>query len=178
MPARRPVSARPNPGRPGLAWRGVLAATAALLALGPAVAEPAPASLSPPVSPACVSSPFGPRILAGRPKAGIFHSGIDLPAPAGAAVRAVADGQVMAVRRRGAGGLFVLVRHNGFTAVYAHLGAVTPSVAEGRRNITAGEKLGVVGRTGVSYGAHIYFEMKIGEVPVDPAAYLGVAPCP
>jgi murein DD-endopeptidase MepM/ murein hydrolase activator NlpD len=124
-----------------------------------------------------VSSPFGPRILAGRPKAGLFHPGIDLPAPAGAPVRAVADGHVLAVRRRGPGGLFVLVRHDGFTALYAHLGAVTPSLAEGRRRITAGEKLGVVGRTGVSYGAHIYFQMEIGGEPVDPAPYLGVAPC-
>jgi len=123
-----------------------------------------------------VSSPFGPRILAGRPKAGLFHPGIDLPAPAGAAVRAVADGQVMAVRRRGAGGLFVLVRHAGFTALYAHLGAIAPSLAEGRRKIAAGEKLGVVGRTGVSYGAHVYFQMEIGGEPVDPAPYLGVAP--
>jgi len=169
MPAPRPESARCI----------AFAATAVLFALGfpPAIAEPAPASLSPPVSPACVSSPFGPRILAGRPKAGLFHPGIDLPAPAGAPVHAVADGQVLAVRRRGSAGLFVLARHDGFTALYAHLGAVTPSLAEGRKKIAAGEKLGVVGRTGVSYGAHIYFQMEIGGERVDPAPYLGVAPC-
>ena len=45
-----------------------------------------------PVSPACVSSPFGPRVLPGRPKAGTYHYGIDLPAPAGAVVRPAAAG--------------------------------------------------------------------------------------
>ena len=176
MPAPRPKRARHySPGRFAFAASLLLPSLAAMSRS--ATAEPAPASLSPPVSPACVSSPFGPRILADRPKAGVFHSGIDLPAPAGATVRAVADGQVVAVRRRGAGGLFVLVRHDGFTGLYAHLGTVTQSLAEGRRKIAAGEKLGVVGRTGLSYGAHVYFQMEIGGQPVDPAPYLGVAPC-
>lgn len=133
--------------------------------------------LPPPVSPACISSPFGPRVLAGLPKAGTFHPGIDLPAPPGAAVRAVADGQVIAVRRRGAGGLYVMVRHAGFDALYAHLGSLTPPFAEGKRTVTVGEKLGVVGRTGVSYGAHLYFQMEIKGERVDPAPYLGLQRC-
>lgn len=143
----------------------------------PGNATSAPLTLLPPVSPACISSPFGPRILPGLPKAGVFHPGIDLPAPAGAAVRAVAAGQVIAIRRRGAGGLFVLVRHAGFDALYAHLGAVTPALASGKRVLEAGEKLGVVGRTGVSYGAHLYFQMEIGGQRVDPAPHLGIGRC-
>lgn len=134
-------------------------------------------TLPPPVSPACISSPFGPRVLAGLPKAGTFHPGIDLPAPAGAAVRAVADGQVIAVRRRGAGGLYVMVRHAGFDALYAHLGSLTPPFAEGKRAVAVGEKLGVVGRSGVSYGAHLYFQMEIKGERVDPAPYLGLRRC-
>jgi len=138
---------------------------------------PLPTRLEPPVSPACVSSPFGPRILPGRPKAGTFHPGIDLAAPAGTPVRAVADGWVMAVRRRGAGGLYVLVRHAGFDALYAHLGSVAPAIAEGKRHVATGEKLGVVGRTGVSYGAHLYFQMEIDGTHRDPAPYLDLPPC-
>jgi len=141
------------------------------------VESPPPAGLRPPVSPACISSPFGPRILPGLPKAGTFHPGIDLPAPAGGAVRAVADGQVMAVRRRGAGGLFIVIRHAGFDALYGHLGTLAPAFAEGKRAVAAGEKLGVVGRTGVSYGAHLYFQMEINGARVDPAPYLGLHPC-
>lgn len=81
-------------------------ACAAWIAAPCSGADAQPAATPPllaPVTPACISSPFGPRILPGLPKAGTFHPGIDLPAPAGAPVRAVADGQVIAVRRRGAG---------------------------------------------------------------------------
>lgn len=155
-----------------VAWIGAMPAW-----VQPAWAQPAPGTLLPPVSPTCVTSPFGPRILAGRPKAGNFHPGIDLRAPPGAAIRAVAAGQVLAIRRRGAGGLFVKVRHEGFDAVYAHLGSVTPALAEGKRMLAAGEKIGVVGRTGVSYGAHLYFQVDVNGQPTDPAPLLGISSC-
>lgn len=131
-----------------------------------------------PVSPACVSSPFGPRVLPGKPLAGTYHYGIDLPAPAGAPVRAIAAGEVITLHRRGAGGLEVVLRHpGGFTTMYAHLGSVTPALAEGKRQVAAGETLGVVGRTGVSYGTHVYFELRVNGERVDPAPYLAVARC-
>lgn len=155
---------------------------ALMAAIPPAGAQPAPGSLLPPVSPACVSSPFGPRILPGKPKAGTYHWGIDLPAPVGAPVRAVAAGQVVSIHKRGPGGLEVVVQHGdpragGFLALYAHLGSVTPALAEGRRNVAAGEKLGVVGRTGVSYGAHVYFEVRVGTERIDPAPLISVVHC-
>jgi murein DD-endopeptidase MepM/ murein hydrolase activator NlpD len=130
-----------------------------------------------PMTPACVSSPFGPRVLPGRPLAGTYHYGIDLPAVAGAPVRAVAAGEVMSIHRRGAGGLEVVLRHANFITLYAHLGAVTPGLAEGKRQIAAGEQVGVVGRTGVSYGTHLYFELRVQGERVDPAPYLHVARC-
>jgi hypothetical protein len=45
----------------------------------------------------CISSGFGPRILADRPQAGTFHNGVDLPAPEGTPVRAVAAGSCCAL---------------------------------------------------------------------------------
>lgn len=132
-----------------------------------------------PVSPACVSSPFGPRILPGKPLAGTYHYGIDLPAPAGAPVRAVAAGEVVTLHRRGAGGLEVVLHHpGGFNTLYAHLGSVMPALAEGKRQVVAGEELGVVGRTGVSYGTHVYFELQVAGRRVDPAPYLHLQHCP
>lgn len=130
-----------------------------------------------PVSPTCISSPFGPRVLPGRPLAGTYHWGVDLAAPVGASVRAVAAGQVAAIRRLGAGGLFVVVRHAGFTTLYAHLGRVTPALAQGRTEIGVGQVLGVIGRTGLSYGAHLYFELQRDGQRIDPAPYLDVARC-
>jgi len=139
--------------------------------------QPAPVALRPPVSPTCVTSPYGPRVLAGRPLAGTFHYGIDLRAPLGTVVRAVAPGRVIAVDRRGAGGLEVRVQHPGFVALYAHLGRLTPALAQGRRILAAGEPLGVVGYTGLTYGPHLYFELWLDGRRVDPDRYLGIQRC-
>ena len=135
------------------------------------------ADLLPPVHSSCVSSPFGPRILPNHPEAGTYHYGIDMPAPYGEPVRAAAPGTVLRIQHKGPGGLEVLVQHNGFVGVYSHLGMVAPSLSEGKTTLLPGEELGVVGNTGVSYGAHLYFEMLLAGRPVDPASYLGVPLC-
>ena len=133
--------------------------------------------LLPPVAPACVSSPFGPRILPNRPLAGVFHNGIDLPAQIGSPVLAVAPGTVIRVQRHGIGGLEVLIQHDGFVAVYSHLGLVAPALAGGSRYIYGGERIATVGRTGLTYGPHLYFGMIVNGRSVDPAPYLNLAPC-
>lgn len=150
----------------------------ALLMGSPAWADgPLPA----PVSPACVSSPFGPRRAVG-PRAALFHNGIDFPAPVGAYVHAVAEGTVVAIRRLGAEGLEVdvLTRQaagGDMLARYAHLGTVTPALAGGTRPIAAGAALGRVGRTGVTYGTHVHFELRLDGALVDPEPYFAVRRC-
>jgi murein DD-endopeptidase MepM/ murein hydrolase activator NlpD len=134
-------------------------------------------ALLPPVSPACISSAFGPRVLPNQPEAGTYHYGIDLPAPAGAPVVAAASGSVIRIQRKGPGGLEMLVQHDGFVGVYSHFGSIAPAFAEGKRTVAAGEKLGVVGRTGVIFGTHVYFEMLLDGKPVDPTAYLHLPRC-
>ncbi len=77
----------------------------------------------------------------------------------------------------------MLVQHAGPTAgfrfigVYSHLGLIAPAIIEGDRVIHAGERLGTVGRSGLTFGPHLYFGMIVGGHPVDPAPYLGVEPC-
>ena len=146
-------------------------------AAGGAVAQPAPRTLRAPVSPTCITSPYGPRVLANDPLADKFHYGLDLRAAVGTTVHAVAPGQVISVDRRGAGGLEVRVRHNGFTALYAHLGRLTPSLARGKRTVAAGEALGVIGLSGLTYGPHLYFELWINGNRVDPEPYFGIPFC-
>ena len=131
-----------------------------------------------PVLRACVSSPFGPRVLLNRPLAGTFHQGIDLPAPVGSSVMAVAPGKIIVIHRRGVGGLEVLIQHDGFVGVYSHLGLITPMLAEGRKiTIRGGEQIATVGRSGLTYGPHLYFGMIVNGRPIDPAPYLQLAPC-
>ena len=154
------------------------AVLALVLRVAGAYADPSPEPmLVPPVSPACISSPFGPRALANHPQAGTYHHGVDLPAPPGASIVATAPGKVIRIQKKGPGGLEILVQHNGFVAIYSHLGRATPAFAQGKRTVAAGEKLGVVGRTGVTVGTHVYFEMLIAGKPVDPAPYLRVPAC-
>lgn len=133
--------------------------------------------LVPPVTPACISSPFGAREAAG-PRASRLHGGIDLPAPAGAWVGAAAAGRVAAIRRRGAAGLEIDLAHpGGWVTRYAHLGAVVPALASGKRGVAQGERLGRVGRTGITYGTHLHFELLADGARQDPARHLALSPC-
>ena len=140
--------------------------------------EATPPALSPPVTPACISSPYGER-PAGGPRASRVHSGVDLPAPLGAWIGAAAPGRVTAIRRINYSGLEVQVTHaGGLVTRYAHLGDVSPALVEGRRDVRAGDRLGRVGRTGITYGTHVHFEVWLRGTRVDPAPYLpGVTPC-
>jgi murein DD-endopeptidase MepM/ murein hydrolase activator NlpD len=115
--------------------------------------------LTMPVRSACISSPFGPRILPNRALAGSYHYGVDMPAPLGEPVRAAASGKLIRIQHKGPGGLDVLVQHDRFVGVYSHLGTVSPAIAEGKVTLAAGEELGAIGQTGVTYGMHLYFEM-------------------
>ncbi len=71
----------------------------------------------------------------------------------------------------------MLVQHDGFIGVYSHLGLIAPLVAEGRRTLYSGERIATVGRTGLTYGPHLYFGMIVNGRPVDPVPYLKVGSC-
>jgi murein DD-endopeptidase MepM/ murein hydrolase activator NlpD len=141
---------------------------------GFAQAEP----LRPPVEPACISSPFGFRHAVGPHAPAAFHNGVDLPAPAGALVHAAASGVILRVKRQGLGGVAIHVGHpGGMTTLYAHLGNLVPAIAEGQRSVAAGDPLGHVARTGVTYGTHVFFAVLHGTEAVDPEPLLGVPRC-
>lgn len=164
-------------------YHWVIAAFSLALLVVPSTSNAAPshaagkAPMLPPVEPACVSSPFGPRILPNRPLAGTFHNGIDLPAPVGSAVVAVASGTIIRIQRHGVGGLEILIQHEGFVGVYSHLGLITPILAEGGKAIYGGERIATVGRSGLTYGPHLYFGMLVDGHSVDPAPYLNLTAC-
>jgi murein DD-endopeptidase MepM/ murein hydrolase activator NlpD len=134
-------------------------------------------SLQLPVTPACVSSSFGWRQAVGPHAPEGFHNGIDLPAPAGALVHAAAAGTVAIVKRQGLGGVTVHLRHpGGLMTLYAHLGNLVPAIARGKRKVAAGEALGHVGRTGVTYGTHVFFAVLKDGQAVDPLSVLPPLP--
>jgi murein DD-endopeptidase MepM/ murein hydrolase activator NlpD len=164
----------------GRAGRWVYVAIGVGIGLAASASQTATAertSLLPPIAAACLSSAFGHRVLPDMAAVGTFHNGIDLPAPLGSPVRAVAPGTVIRIQRHGVGGLEVLIQHDGFIGIYSHLGLIASVLSAGGKSIYGGEKIATVSRSSLTYGPHLYFGMMVNGHSVDPAPYLDVAPC-
>ncbi len=88
----------------------------------------------------------------------MFHSGIDIPMPAGTPVYPSRSGTVVFAGWMGGYGNVVDVRHgDGYTTRYGHLSKIT--VNTGERVQKGRTMLGRVGSTGVSTGPHLHFEI-------------------
>lgn len=99
-----------------------------------------------------------------------FSNGIDIDVAEGTSFVAVAPGQVLYTGWfRGYGNL-IIVDHGGeYYTLYAH--AANIRVAEGDE-VRPGQPLGTVGDTGSFHGATLYFEVRHGGKPQDPARWL------
>jgi murein DD-endopeptidase MepM/ murein hydrolase activator NlpD len=121
-----------------------------------------------------ISQPFGPSSFWFEPPYGgypHFHTGIDLVEPFGSPVYAADDGVVALVGSSSSGyGNYVVIAHSGgLDTLYGHLS--TGLVKLGDR-VTQGQPIGLEGSTGNSTGAHLHFELRINQKPVDPTPYL------
>lgn len=97
------------------------------------------------------------------------HKGVDIRAPKGTKVKAVAAGRVAhAGWLRGYGNLVILDHGGGYYTLMAHLDRM--NVKKGAQ-VAAGEVVGLVGDTGSLKGAHLYFEIREGGRAVDPQAW-------
>ena len=97
-----------------------------------------------------------------------YHLGIDLLAPRGTEVHAVADARVaVAGTSRGFGKLVVLDHGHGYRTYYAHLTALAKGLSVGDV-LLRGDVLGLVGSTGHSTGPHLHFETRRGNDYIDP----------
>ncbi|KHK56484.1 peptidase M23B [Burkholderia sp. A9] len=121
-----------------------------------------------PVSATRISSRFGTRV---HPVTGArhVHSGVDLAAPTGRAVRASERGVVTFIGTEPGGyGKYVVIRHaGGYTSYYAHLSAFEPTLRTGAR-VLRGQRVGAVGSTGTATGPHLHFEVRRHARLVDP----------
>ena len=102
------------------------------------------------------------------------HDGIDIAAPLGAKVAAVAPGIVEEVTKDRLYGTTVVIRHGGgLYSVYANL-AIEPPVQAGEE-VSMGQVIGSVGDTAVAEAAdatHLHFAMELDGATVDPTEYL------
>ncbi len=103
-----------------------------------------------------ISSPYGYRE---HPKTGIrdFHSGMDIAADPGFAVKATADGIVSFSGWSGGSGNLVALEHGfGYSTFYAHNKQVAVKVGQ---KVKRGDIIGYVGSTGNSTGPHLHYEV-------------------
>lgn len=116
-----------------------------------------------------ISSYFG-----GRPDPfsghAAYHTGLDISAPTGTPVHAVAEGMVTyAGIRSGYGDVIEIDHGNGYMTRYAHNSALI--VRPGQR-VHVGDVIARAGSTGRSTGSHVHFEVWYKGNVVNPLAYV------
>ncbi|AIK95781.1 LysM peptidoglycan-binding domain-containing M23 family metallopeptidase [Candidatus Odyssella acanthamoebae] len=98
------------------------------------------------------------------------HTGINISAAKGTPVKAANNGVVSRTEQIPGYGKVVLVRHqDGVITVYAHLDQITVKRGD---VVTAGQKIGTVGKTGNVKEPQLHFKINKGKTPVDPTKYL------
>ncbi|HVC75357.1 MAG TPA: peptidoglycan DD-metalloendopeptidase family protein [Candidatus Micrarchaeaceae archaeon] len=127
-----------------------------------------------PIAGASIIQPFGPTSFALEPPFDgyqHFHTGVDLLAGYGTPILAAAGGKVTAVGYAFDFGIRVEVTDSfGLVEIYAHMSQVAVALGQ---EVQQGEKIGYVGSTGLSIGAHLHFQLEVGGMPIAPGPLIG-----
>lgn len=101
------------------------------------------------------------------------HRGIDLAAPSGTPVYAVAAGSVVAAgelaEHDGAYGTAVIIDHGGYQTLYAHLQRTGLHPGD---VVQPGQVIGKSGASGLATGPHLHLELRQGGRYIDPRTML------
>lgn len=122
-----------------------------------------------PCSYTSITSPFGNRT---SPTAGAssYHQGVDLDTGTGDPVYATRAGVVTIAGWGNAAGNYVQINHqDGFSSIYMHLKDYCVSAGQ---IVSAGEKIGRTGATGIATGDHLHFGISYNGVYVNPCNYV------
>lgn len=99
-----------------------------------------------------------------------IHSGIDIAAEQGTSIKSALSGVVELVKKSGGDyGNYIIINHGGVKTLYAHCKDL--NVVEGQ-HVSSGDKVATVGSTGRSTGPHLHFELRIGDVKIDPTPFV------
>ncbi len=103
---------------------------------------------------------------------GEFHTGVDIGASNGTPVRATADGTVTSAAIENGYGLEITIDHgHGLKTLYGHLSGFNCMPGQ---QVLRGQVIGYVGHSGRVTGAHLHYEVRIRDTPVNPHKYLQV----
>lgn len=100
------------------------------------------------------------------------HTGIDFVAPVGSSVKAASKGCVIeaATGWNGGYGTVIKIKHaDGIVSLYAHLSKALVRVGT---CVEAGQVIARSGNTGNSTGAHLHFEIRLNNAPINPLNYV------
>lgn len=101
------------------------------------------------------------------------HPGIDIGVPAGTPIRAAASGKVVLLQSAGASGgygNFTCVAHtSSLSTCYAHQSRFATSMGA---SVSQGQVIGYVGCTGLCFGDHLHFEVRLNGAVTNPLNYL------
>jgi len=102
---------------------------------------------------------------------GEFHTGVDISASMGTPIRATADGIVKSAEMETGGyGREVILDHgHGIETCYAHMSGFAVMAGQ---TVVRGQVIGYVGMSGRTTGAHLHYEVRIHNTPVNPHKYL------
>jgi murein DD-endopeptidase MepM/ murein hydrolase activator NlpD len=103
-----------------------------------------------------------------------FHTGTDIAAPWGTPVLAPAHGVVVFAGTMGDGAeVLVIVHDSGLVSMYAHLdNHVFPVPVKAGDTVQAGDRIGNVGLTGITTGAHMHWSVWRNGALVDPLSMI------
>jgi murein DD-endopeptidase MepM/ murein hydrolase activator NlpD len=98
------------------------------------------------------------------------HPGIDIGVPTGTPIHAVADGTVSIAGPEGGYGNYTCIDHGGgLSSCYAHQESISVSVGQA---VSQGQVIGISDCTGLCFGPHLHFEVRVNGQVVDPMGYL------
>ena len=98
------------------------------------------------------------------------HEGIDVTAPMGTPIEAPAAGTVRDAGWEAGYGNTIVIDHGfGTVTKFAHASKIL--VREGQR-VSRGQRIALVGNTGLATGPHLHYEVHVNGRPVDPLRYV------
>jgi murein DD-endopeptidase MepM/ murein hydrolase activator NlpD len=98
------------------------------------------------------------------------HEGIDVSAPMGTPIEAPAAGRVVEAGWQAGYGNVVVIDHGfGLKTKYAHASRLLVRTGE---RVQRGQRVALVGSTGLSTGPHLHYEVHVDGRPVDPLRYV------
>lgn len=116
-----------------------------------------------------ITSSFGERMDPFNGE-GAFHSGLDIAVSFGTPVHASAAGEVVYSGFMNGYGRTIIINHgHGLRTLYAHMSALAVTIGQ---HVQRDEVVGFVGMSGRSTGAHLHYEVRINNAPVNPIRYL------